>query len=202
MSPELYSIALGKLGKYKVELKNMKADSASYEYVLDNQFFADLDAPEVQKGKLAVTLQVKKSSSGVFLLNFQTDGKVIVLCDRCLDEMELPVSSTDELKVKLGAEFSDEDDMVIVPEEDGYINVAWFMYEFIALSIPMKHIHAPGQCNKGMVGKLSKHLRRSNEEEDEEDEFDLDLPLDDEADNEPKEIDPRWNELKKILDNK
>lgn len=38
--------------------------------------------------------------------------------------------------------------MVIVPEEDGYINVAWFMYEFIALSIPMKHVHAPGNVIK------------------------------------------------------
>ena len=34
----------------------MKADSAKYEFTLDNQFFVDLDGPEVQKGKLAVEL--------------------------------------------------------------------------------------------------------------------------------------------------
>ena len=137
--PDLYTIALGKLDIYKVELKNMREDSAKYEYTLDNQFFADIDAPEIQKGKLKVDLSVKKSL-GVYVLNFHTEGMVIVPCDRCLDDMELEVETDDSLKVKLGLTFSEEDDIVVVPEEDGYINVAWFIYEFIALSLPMKQI--------------------------------------------------------------
>ena len=133
-------------------------------------------------------------------MNFHIEGFVVVPCDRCLDDMELPVETDDTLKVKLGLEFSDEDDMVIVPEEDGYINVAWFMYEFIALSIPMKHVHAPGKCNKGMMGALNKHLRTSADEEDEMDDFLNEEEMTDEP-SEAREIDPRWNELKKILDN-
>ena len=171
----------------------MLTDTAEYEYQLNNDFFLDLDAPEVQKGQVNVTLKVRKTS-GVYQLDFQTEGKVVVICDRCLDEMEQPIETTDQLKVKLGTEYSEEDDMVIVPEEEGYINVAWFIYEFIALSIPMKHVHAPGKCNKEMVNKLSKHLRVSADDEDD------DAFLEDATD-EPQEIDPRWSELKKILDN-
>ena len=171
----------------------MLTDSAEYEFQLDNQFFADLDAPEVQKGAVNVSLKVRKTS-GVYQLDFHTEGKVIVICDRCLDEMEQLIETDDQLKVKLGTEFSEIDDIVVVPEEDGYINVAWFIYEFIALSIPMKHVHAPGKCNKDMVGKLSKHLRVSG---DDEEEFE---GMEDIVD-EPREIDPRWNELRKILDN-
>ena len=92
--PDLYTIALGKLDIYKVELKNMREDSAKYEYTLDNQFFADIDAPEIQKGKLKVDLSVKKSL-GVYVLNFHTEGMVIVPCDRCLDDMELEVETDD-----------------------------------------------------------------------------------------------------------
>ena len=158
----------------------MKADSAKYEFTLDNQFFVDLDGPEVQKGKLSVELNVKKTS-GVFLLDFQTEGFVIVPCDRCLDEMELPVSTSDKLKVKLGSSFAEEGDIVVVPEEDGYINIAWFLYEFIALNIPMKH------------------LRTSADDEDDDD-IAVELPEGDISEG-PQEIDPRWNELKKILDN-
>ena len=171
----------------------MLTDTAEYQYQLDNQFFLDLDAPEVQKGRVDVTLKVRKTS-GIYQLYFHTEGMVVVVCDRCLDEMEQPIESDDRLRVKLGLEFSDEDDMVVVPEEDGYINVAWFIYEFIALSIPMKHVHAPGKCNKDMVGKLSKHLRVLSDDEDEG----LDFK---ELADQPQAIDPRWNELKKILDN-
>lgn len=174
----------------------MLEDVRRYEYVLDNDFFVSIDAPEIQKGKLHVDLTVKKSM-GVFVLTFHTEGSVVVPCDRCLDDMDILVNTDDELKVKLGAAFSDEDDIVVAPEEDGYINVAWFMYEFIALSLPMKHVHAPGKCNKAMMGALSKHLRTSADEESyvselEEEEADTDVE---------REIDPRWNELKKILDN-
>ena len=172
----------------------MLTDTAEYEYQLDSQFFADLDAPEVQKGLVNVSLKVRKTS-GIYELCFHSEGRVIVTCDRCLDEMEQLIETDDKLKVKLGADFSEIDDIVIVPEEDGYINVAWFIYEFIALSIPMKHVHAPGKCNKEMVDKLSKHLRTVKDEED--DDFE-DM---EEAEEEPREIDPRWNELKKILDN-
>ena len=172
----------------------MLTDTAEYQYQLDNDFFLDLDAPEVQKGQVNVTLKVRKTS-GIYQLDFHTEGKVIVICDRCLDEMEQPIETEDRLKVKLGSEYSEVDDMVIVPEEEGYINVAWFIYEFIALSIPMKHVHAPGKCNKDMVSKLSKHLRVSGDDEDDDD-F-----LEEDSSNEPQTIDPRWNELKKILDN-
>ena len=172
----------------------MLTDTAEYQYQLDNLFFAELDAPEVQKGKVDVTLKVRKTS-GVYQLDLHTEGHVVVICDRCLDEMEQPIETDDRLRVKLGAEYSEDDDMVVVPEEDGYINVAWFIYEFIALSIPMKHVHAPGKCNKDMVNKLSKHLRTVKDEED--DDFE-DM---EETEEEPREIDPRWNELMKILDN-
>lgn len=178
----------------------MKADSSTYEFQLDNQFFVDLDALEVQKGKLVTLLEVKRAH-GVFTFYFQIDGTVKVSCDRCLDDMELPVSVTEQLKVKMGPELSEEGDIVIVPEDDGYINVAWFIYEFIALGLPMKHVHAPGKCNKGMVGKLGKHLRTADDEE-EDDEFITGIIADsDILSDESKEIDPRWNELKKIIDN-
>ena len=168
----------------------MVSDTCEYKYRLDNQFFTDIDSTEIQKGELDVTLKVKKTS-GVYRLDFQTVGNIIVTCDRCLDEMEQPIESSDVLKVKLGDEFSEVGDIVIVPEEDGYINVAWFMYEFITLNIPIKHVHASGKCNKDMVHELNKHLRTIDDEEE---------SFMDETD-EVREMDPRWNELKKILDN-
>ena len=44
-----------------IDLKGMQADSCKYEFVLDNLFFANIDGPEVQKGKVNVVLVVKLS---------------------------------------------------------------------------------------------------------------------------------------------
>ncbi len=168
------------------------SDTCEYKYRLDNQFFKEIDSLDIQKGELDVILRVKKTS-GVFQLNFKTVGKVIVICDRCLDEMEQSIDCSETLKVKLGDDFSEVDDLLIVPEEEGYINVAWFIYEFITLNIPIKHVHANGKCNKGMLSKLSQHLCVVDDDSMDEQ---FDVVLVDEH-----KIDPRWNELKKILDN-
>ena len=192
--------ALGKFDKYKIDLKGMRTDTCKYEFVLDNLFFANIDGPEVQKGKVNVVLLVKRTSRA-FELNFQTEGVVWVPCDRCLEDMEQLVNSTDKLLVKFGREYAEEgDNLIVIPEEEGEINVAWFMYEFVALAIPMKHVHAPGKCNKTMTSKLSKHLRTTPDDESEEafiPEEETNLMNDEEE----SQIDPRWEELKKILDN-
>ena len=180
----------------------MKENSQTYDFLLDNIFFADIDGPEVQKGKVKVLLTVKKSSHA-FELNFQTEGSVWVPCDRCLDDMEIPVTSTDKLMVKFGREYGEEgDNLIVIPEEDGDINVAWFMYEFVSLSVPMKHVHAPGKCNKSMTGKLSKHLRNdSNEDKDADFDSSDDIVISSDEEDTEAQVDPRWNDLKKILDN-
>ncbi len=175
----------------------MHTDVCQYDFLLDNQFFADIDGPEVQKGKVHVALVVKRTSLA-YELSFQTEGIVLVPCDRCLDDMEISITSADKLVVKLGVEYAEEgDNLIVIPEVEGAINVAWFMYEFVALAIPMKHVHAPGKCNKEMSGKLSKHLRTTTDDDEMFSDTD-DMSVEDDRET---PVDPRWNELKKILDN-
>lgn len=179
----------------------MRTDTAKYEFLLDNLFFANIDGPEVQKGKVNVVLFVKRTPRA-FELNFQTEGVVWIPCDRCLEDMEQPVNSTDKLLVKFGYKYAEEgDNLIVIPEEEGEINVAWFMYEFVALAIPMKRVHALGKCNKAMAGKLNKHLRITSDEESEEI-YSVEGETDDLKNEETEsQIDPRWEKLKKILDN-
>ena len=191
---------MGKFELYNVDLKNLAPGVHEFEYLLENKFFVDIDGDEVQKGKVKVNLTVKRTSM-VFDMNFQLEGIVYVPCDRCLDDMELPVSTQNKLVVKFGKEYAEEsEEIVIIPEEEGEINLAWFIYEFIALAIPMKHIHAPGKCNKAMSSKLKKHTARRADDEDEFDEEAADdIVVDDDAADMPS--DPRWDALKGLVEN-
>ncbi len=184
---------LGILDKYEIDLKGMRGEVVKYDFLLDDLFFSEMDAADVHKGKLQVSLSVKKVSQA-FELNFHTEGTVCVACDRCLDDVELPIVSDDRLCVKFGTEYVDEgDELIVVPEEEGCINVAWFMYEFIVLAIPLRHVHAPGECNKTMDNQLHKYLCVASDDDSK--------PEDGLVDGGEKAIDPRWNELKKLLDN-
>jgi len=189
---------LGRFDLYKVDLKSMRQDIEKYEYLLDNQFFTNIDGEDIQKGKVRTNLTVSKKA-GVFNLAFTFNGTVVVPCDRCLDDMDLPVETTAHLVVKFGKDYSEEsDEIVIIPEAEGIINLAWFLYEFIALAVPIKHVHAPGKCNKQMTSKLKKHLAKSDDDEDQsfdsDDSDDSGSITDDES--EEEKTDPRWEALR------
>lgn len=188
---------MGKFDTFRIDLKGMKEASLSREFYLDNQFFINIDGSEVQKGRVKVALEVKKKA-GVYELKFNTKGIVYVPCDRCLDDIDIEIETEDVLPVKLGADYSEEGDTVIIPEEEGVINVAWYLYEFVALAIPMKHVHAPGKCNKEMTSKLNKHMRRSAGDEEEEMIEEEEESVEEEM---AQETDPRWDTLKTIIDN-
>ena len=186
-----------KLDKYQIDLKGMQGATCTYDYRLDDSFFAEVGSSDVQKGEVSVRLLIRKTSQA-FEFDFHAEGQVVVPCDRCLDEMSQPITSDDKLRVKFGSEYAEEEDnLVIVPEEEGIINVAWFMYEFIVLAIPMKHVHAAGECNEAMYAKLKSYLCTVSGEEEEE----ADADEDSDAGLSDKPIDPRWNELRKIFDN-
>ena len=113
--------------------------------------------------------------------------------------MNQPIQYKEKIQVKFGDKFSEEDDIVIVPETDGGINVAWFLYEFIVLNIPIKHVHAPGECNKNMVGRLKKHITRQRIDDDDPD--DLEFNEEDEIPTDESISDPRWDGLQNIFEN-
>lgn len=191
---------MGKFKLYNIDLRNLTPGVHEYDFLLENKFFIDIDGDQVQKGKVKVHLSVNCTSMR-FEMDFQISGIVWVPCDRCLDDMEMPVDTRNRLVVKFGKEYAEEsDEVVIIPEDEGAINVAWFLYEFIALAVPMKHVHAPGKCNKTMTTKLKKHTTKSMDEEEEYDheEVEEDISMVDEV---QSETDPRWDGLKGLLEN-
>ena len=191
---------MSKFEQYNIVLKDISTEIHNFEFDLDDVYFKKIDSPEVQKGKVKAKVSVKKILS-IYELNFQLDGTIIIPCDRCLDDMELTIRYKEKLQVKFGTTFSEEDEIVIVPESDGGINIAWFLYEFIVLNIPIKHVHAAGECNKTMVTKLKTHITRKKSDDDDDDNSLMELDDDDDFSTDETRTDPRWEGLPNITEN-
>ena len=192
---------MGKFDSYNIQLKTMEIGESVVEYHLGNDFFEAIGEEAIQKGNITAKISIVKNTKQSEL-NFELNGKVVVLCDRCLEEMDQPISTDGHLIVKMGKEFKDDgDDVVVVPEEQGVINVSWFMYEFVELAIPIKHVHPFGQCNRGMASKLSEHLVSSDSFEDDDDSFTGADTVDSDAESDGP-VDPRWSALAALAEPK
>ena len=176
----LQSIIMRDLKPFKIDLKALTDQVATYEFKLDDAYFEAIEAPDIQKGNLSVALSIRRMA-GSFEFTFHIQGFVIVTCDLCLDEMQQPIDTENKLMAKFGEEYSDDDDLIVVPEREGVLDISWFIYEFIDLSVPIKHVHAPGKCNAVMTKKLQELSATRSSLEDGE-----------------KPVNPRWAGLEKL----
>lgn len=158
---------MGKFTEYKLMLKSLPEGNHVFEYHLDKQFFINMENADVRDADVMVTLAVEHRG-GVYCLDFHLEGVLTVLCDRCLDELELPIDATYTLNVKYGEEYNDDSDtLLIIPESDNYLNVAYMIYDTAVLAIPPRHVHPQGKCNRAMSALNKKYGVKADDEDTE-----------------------------------
>lgn len=161
------------LKEYTIQFVGLSQGTHYFEYTINNKFFEDLDCHDFIDAAFAVELEFIKRST-MMLLNFSFKGNVVVPCDRCAEDVNMPIEGEEKLIVKFGdTDFNGTDDILILSENEHEINVAHYIYEFIELNIPFKRTHIEGECDVETIKKLKE----------------LEV-------NKTEDIDPRWSTLK------
>ena len=163
----------------KIDLNNLEEGKSSFCLELSDEYFEAIDAPDIRRGHLSVTIDVIRHDD-MFEFKFVVFGSVVIPCNICLDDMEQSIDTESKVVVKFGEEYSEDDELVTVNKDEGVLDVSWFIYEFVVLNIPIRHVHAPGKCNREMMKTLEEHSATRSGVEDVE------------------MIDPRWKELLKL----
>jgi len=179
---------MSKFASYKIDLKDLTEKNQEFDFELDSEFFKTIDNSEIERGKVKAIVVGQKRSQN-FILKISLEGYVIVPCDRCLYDMQQMISYNEKLSVKFGERFEEDINSVIVPQEIGYMDLAWFFYEMIVVNIPIKHVHPDGECNAAMQQNLEKYAVRSLVEQNYNS-----INQETKSGN----IDPRWAKLKEI----
>lgn len=197
---------VGKFSAYKLPLKLLPVGSQEFDYHLDKQFFVDMESSDIHGANLDVHVTVVNKGD-IYDMTIDIAGEITLVCDRCLDDLEWPVDTSYHIFVKYGPDFNDDsDELLEIPEGDAYLNIAYMIYDTVALTIPIKHVHPLGKCNRAMSTLLKKHRAQGSAGEEDEDEEMMDEimeEVDDTIDDASSDdnTDPRWDELKKLNDN-
>lgn len=160
-----------KLDSFTIDLTDRNVCAVPLCYNLKDDFFQRMEG-EILGGDVDCRVSVSGGPS-LFRLAIACEGEVKVTCDRCLAEMTSEVNSNDELSVKLGDTYSDEGDVVTVPAEEGILDIEHILYEYISLSLPIKHVHEPGMCDSAMMEVLHQHQAARSSFDADDDDIDM-----------------------------
>lgn len=174
-APEMCSIS-----DLKIDFHTLPEGETVVALGLNEAFFASIEDSEISQGDVHVDVSIRKTIHFSDLV-LHTTGTVEIICDRCLDPMDQPIDAEQRLTVKFGSERTEEDDIITVTEDDSVVDLSWYIYESIILSLPVKHVHAPGKCNPAMIKMLNEHSATRSDDTAEQ-----------------QTIDPRWAKLSQL----
>ena len=169
-----------------IQFSGLKSGVYTYNFTLDDSFFSEYKNEKILGAEVIFDVRMEKKER-LLMFFFTYDGKVRTTCDRCLEEMELPLNGEETLCVKFSdTERSDDDDVVFLPERADKIDLSQWMYEYVAVAIPMRCIHPDDENGKSTCdAKMLEYLDMEGDNKNE--------------DVSAKETtDPRWDALKKL----
>lgn len=177
--------------RYSIDIYGLEDKPYEFDFELGASFFESLEQDLIERGEFKVHLLLDKSST-MLQLRFTIKGSVELICDRSLEPYTEEVDTEGVMILKFGDHDEElTEEISLINRNTTKISVAGYIFEFIALALPMKKIHPD--------------LRTTADEEDSEEEFEslvyssesASASEDEEGENEEK-IDPRWEALKKL----
>ncbi len=176
------------LSKFNIDIYGLEERPYEFDYALGEAFFEQMPQEIIERGDFKVHLRLEKSSTMIQLW-FTIDGQAELTCDRSLEPFEEPVHTKDKLILKFGDHYEElTDEISIINRNTGRINVANYIFEFIALAMPMRKIHPD--------------LREEDDEATDDDQAGAIIYSSEknevETKNEEPKTDPRWEALKKL----
>jgi Predicted metal-binding, possibly nucleic acid-binding protein len=155
--------------EFIIPIKGLKIGKHNYNFQMDGSFFKELDNSQILDADLQADVELDKGS-GWMNINSRVFGNVVVECDRCLDDLTLPVDFKCSMSVKFSKSLAGEgnDEFIIIDPTDGELDLRQFLYDYVCVNLPLQKVHKEGECNKEVMAKLNE-LNSAVVEEQEED---------------------------------
>ena len=147
-----FYLRVGMNDKFIIPLNGLTAGENRFSWQVGKEFFESFENTEVLDAQLDIDASVEKSGRYVGV-DCGVEGRLVVECDRCLEDLEMPVDVKISLSVKFGeADSSDEmqegeREVIFIPVENTELDMAQIVYDYVCTSLPLQKTHAPGECN-------------------------------------------------------
>ena len=142
-----------------------------YDLEIDKAFIATFPDAPVQEADVKLELTVDRQQRQL-IMDFDFSGSVRTDCDRCLANVDFPVSGQNQLLVKFSTEadkLEEEGDLVYLHPDTSLFNVAPYAYEMILLALPMirtfdcREGEPPYPCDEEMLERIDASVDSATE---------------------------------------
>ena len=123
---------------FVAQLRTLRTGTSEFVWKAGRQFFEEFGDSGILDADITVTAKV--SNHGLTIgVQAAIAGSVTVPCDRCLENLVIPMDTSFE------ETYTPESDILDISQE---------VYDYVLTSLPMVRVHPDGECN----GETTKYL--------------------------------------------
>ncbi len=122
---------------YVIPFSGLKNGIHHFDFQINEDFFKNFEDSLISVSNINVRLMFDKQPS-MFVLDFEFEGTVQFVCDRCVEDFDLPIEGEQQFIVKMRAEAGEEEEIIYIQDTETSLNVAPLVYEVLHLNIPLK----------------------------------------------------------------
>lgn len=141
--------------EFIIQIKGLQIGKHLYNFPISGSFFRSFDNSQILDADLQADVELEKGG-GWMNVTAQVTGDVTVECDRCLDDVVLPMDFECSMAVKFAKSVEDDDgdEFIIMDPTDSELDLTQFLYDYVCLNLPLQKVHREGECNSEMMQKL------------------------------------------------
>lgn len=155
---------------YLIPLNGLASGRKGFRWKAGKMFFEDFGNEEMHDADLEIVAEAEKPGKEIHV-DCRISGTVTVLCDRCMDELVIPVETVAKVAVRYGEppqemsgdgeDKKEERETIWVGATETELDLRQLIYDYVCLSLPMQKFHRDGECNPAAVEVLSHGIRIS-----------------------------------------
>jgi uncharacterized metal-binding protein YceD (DUF177 family) len=172
--------------RFRVNIVGLSVKVHHFEYTFGDEFFTQFGDNLISRGSFKADVAINKHET--FLeVHFDIKGTAKLVCDRSLEVFDYPIKIKRMVVFKYGEEDREiTEEVMMIHRDTVSLELGQFIYEFIALAVPMKKLHP--------------RFEDDDSDEDESEEENGKIIFSSTTDEETKDeiTDPRWDILKKL----
>ena len=171
------------MGEFSVNIIGLSKKAHEFTFQLGKSFFDEFGKDFLEDGQFDAHVVLDKHETFIEG-TFSISGTAKLICDRSLEPFDFPLETEKKMMFKYGeTEMEMTDEIMVIPPDKASLNLGQYLYEYIALALPMKRIHPKFQ---------------EQEEEDDDEAPGKIIYTSKEEEPSKGTIDPRWEALKKL----
>ena len=151
-----------------IQIKGLQIGKHYYEFPICGSFFKNFENSQILDADLQAEIELEKGG-GWMNVTATVTGDVTVECDRCLDDVILPMDFDCTMAVKFAKSLEDDDadEFIIMDPTDCELDLSQFLYDYVCLNLPLQKVHEEGECNEQMIAKLGSVNAHSHKDDEE-----------------------------------